>query len=57
MEKMILDRKMIFQYALKCFVLMSLSNEVLKWRYVSAIYVVALQMGINISQSKDDVDL
>jgi hypothetical protein len=33
--------------------MMSLINDVLKWRYVNVIYVVAvqMQMGINISQN------
>ena len=29
---------------------MSLSNEVLKWKYVKVIYVVAVQRGINIGR-------
>ena len=46
---MILDSNMI----LKCFkmlYLMSLSNEVLKWKYVKVIYVVAVHRGINIGR-------
>lgn len=50
MEKVILDSNMIFYNALKCYGLMSLSNEVLKWRYVNVKYVVVVHMRINISQ-------